>query len=180
MTHRQRGVTLIELLIGLGLLALLTHWGVQGFGPWLEQQRRSTLAEDLAHTLRAAKVEAIHRNLRVIVQPADAGWGHGWRVIADQTGGGAQDERNPVLRVHYGQPGVRVVPTPNAAAQVAFDYLGRPVLAGNGSLAASLHLCHSNWPGKHLRVVLARTGRVRISAQTPATPLCEQPPLTPA
>ncbi|MBD1587977.1 GspH/FimT family protein [Pseudomonas typographi] len=172
MNRRQTGLTLVELLVALGLLALLAHWGATGLAPLLEQQRRSTLAEDLAHGLRAAKVEAIQRNHRVIVQPIGGNWAQGWHMIADQTGGGAADERNPLLQVRYGQPPARVVPTPNAAAQVAFDYLGRPVLPHNGSLAASLHLCSTHRPGEHLRVVIARTGRIRISREVPAVDLC--------
>lgn len=172
MNRTQRGLTLIELMWALMLAALLAYGGVAGLKPLLHKQRLTVAAEALAQGLRAAKVEAIQRNGRVILQPLGEDWANGWRMVADHTGQGAGDPRNPTLRVQPGS-GVRIVPTPNAAPQVAFDYLGRPVLPRGGSLAASLHLCNDVRPDEYLRVVIARTGRVRISRRAPLSNLCE-------
>lgn len=57
--HDQRGVTLIEVLLALGLLVLLITQAVPAFGQWLERQRLHGVARTLAAELQQARQEAI-------------------------------------------------------------------------------------------------------------------------
>lgn len=57
--RNQWGVTLIEVLLALSLLAILITVGVPSFGHWLERQRLQAAARTLAADLRRARQEAV-------------------------------------------------------------------------------------------------------------------------
>ena len=57
----QRGVTLIELLLALGLLVLLVTQAVPAFGQWLDRHRLQAAARAVAADLQLARSEAIAR-----------------------------------------------------------------------------------------------------------------------
>lgn len=166
---RQRGWTLVELLSATIVITIVTALGLHHLPPLLEQQRRTVLAEELAQSLKSARLEAILRNHRVALVPLEGGWSNGWQVVVPKA------PENLVLREVLGIARTRVVPTGNVREQVAFDYLGRPALENNGALAASFHFCDTRNPERHRRVIIARTGRIRISTEPPATVLCDGP-----
>lgn len=57
--RHQGGVTLLELLLALALLAVLITVAVPSFGHWLERQRLQGAARTIAGDLRHARQEAI-------------------------------------------------------------------------------------------------------------------------
>ncbi|UFH48801.1 GspH/FimT family protein [Pseudomonas sp. KNUC1026] len=143
--------------------------GLHHLPPLVEQQRRAVLAEELAQSLRSARLEAVMRNQRVALVPLEGGWSNGWQVVVPRA------SEHLVLREALGIASTRVIPTRNVQEQVAFDYLGRPALENNGALAGSFHFCDNRNPERHRRVIIARTGRIRISTEPPATALCDRP-----
>lgn len=58
---RPRGLTLIELVIGLGICAVLMSLAVPSFGQYLQRQRLKTAAQGLELDLREARFEAARR-----------------------------------------------------------------------------------------------------------------------
>ncbi|PVZ11314.1 MULTISPECIES: GspH/FimT family pseudopilin [unclassified Pseudomonas] len=166
---RQSGWTLVELLGTCAVVIILAVLSLHTLPLLVEHQQRITLAEDLAQSLKSARLEAILRSQRVVLKPLEGGWSAGWQVLMPG------EQQSPPLREALGIPSVRVVPTRNVQEQVAFDYLGRPALENNGALAASFHFCDARNPERHRRVIIARTGRVRISTAPPATVLCQGP-----
>lgn len=58
---RLRGLTLIELVIGLGILAVLMSLAVPSFGQYLQRQRLKAAAQGLELDLREARFEAARR-----------------------------------------------------------------------------------------------------------------------
>jgi len=78
----SRGFTLVELMIGLVLVAILMSIGLPMFRSFtLGQQLRATTS-DLRIALTLARSEAVKRNRVVALQPFDAddGWGSGWII----------------------------------------------------------------------------------------------------
>jgi type IV fimbrial biogenesis protein FimT len=66
--RRPRGVTLIELLVGISILSLLLVVAAPGLGEWLANTRVRNTAEALSASLQQAKGEAVARNTRVRFQ----------------------------------------------------------------------------------------------------------------
>jgi type IV fimbrial biogenesis protein FimT len=62
LIHTQQGVGLIELLIGIALLALLMALGVPQYGTYLANARIRATAESIASGLSTARAEAVNRN----------------------------------------------------------------------------------------------------------------------
>lgn len=60
-----RGLTLIELLIGIAITALLLAFGLPSFGTWMANSRVRGTAEGLQSGLAMARAEAIRRNQNV-------------------------------------------------------------------------------------------------------------------
>lgn len=61
----QRGVTLIELLIGIAVLSVLLATGAPMFSDWIQNAQVRTTAESIQNGLQLARVEAIRRNASV-------------------------------------------------------------------------------------------------------------------
>lgn len=167
----SQGLTLIELLAVMAVLAVLYSLGAPAFSKLIIDQRRLAFADELASGLRNARLEAVQRNRTVILHPLEGNWANGWRMVVDNSGKGPEDPGNPVIVHRAGPWPFAVVPTQNLREQVAFDFLGVPRLANRGALAGTFHLCE---PGvaAHRRVVIARSGRVRVTREGLPTNLC--------
>ncbi len=61
----QYGVTLIELLIGIAVLAVVLAVGMPMFGLWVQNSQVRTAAESIQNGLQIARTEAIRRNANV-------------------------------------------------------------------------------------------------------------------
>lgn len=77
----QRGLTLIELLVAIAVLAILLTAAVPGFRAFVENSRATAASNELATALALARSEAIKRGLSASVCPGDNGWDGGWRVL---------------------------------------------------------------------------------------------------
>lgn len=171
LSKAHHGLTLLDLLVAIAVLAVLAHLAVPAFTGLIAEQRSLTFANELASGLRSARLEAIQRNRGVILQPLEENWANGWRMVVDESGQGLADPENPVVVVRSNSTPITVSPTRGLQEQLAFDFLGTPRLPNRGALAGTFHLCEGGDNG-HRRVVVARTGRVRVTREGPPTPLC--------
>ncbi len=67
----ERGASLIELMVGITLLALLVGLGVPTFSDWLQNARIRAAAESIQTGLQHAKAEAVRRNTQARFQLVD-------------------------------------------------------------------------------------------------------------
>ena len=110
---RQRGLSLVEIVVTLSIAALLVGVGAPALQKVVAVQRMRGASFDLVSDLSLARSEALKRGTRVQLLPQGAGWGEGWKVVA--TGVTEPLAERPA-------PGVTVTTAP---AGVTFDVSGR-------------------------------------------------------
>ena len=80
-SSRQRGFTLIELMVTLSVMIVMLGIAVPTFKNFTATQRVKAVAEDVATSLLLARSEAVKRNKPVTIAPVTAGdWTSGWTV----------------------------------------------------------------------------------------------------
>lgn len=89
----SRGVTLLELMVAITVLAILAGIGVPAFSNIMRNNAIAAQASNLVSALSLARSEAMKRGIRVSVCPSnDSGnactedWNNGWLVFADDFG----------------------------------------------------------------------------------------------
>ena len=91
---RQQGVTLLELMIALTVLAIVTTMAVPSFTRLIENNRLVGRTNDLVTALALARSEAMKRSLNVSLCPStdgescseDEDWSGRWLMFTDDTG----------------------------------------------------------------------------------------------
>jgi type IV fimbrial biogenesis protein FimT len=68
----QRGVTLIELVIGIAIVSILLMMGVPAFNLWIQTTQNRTAAESILNGLQLARAESVRRNAIVRFNLIDA------------------------------------------------------------------------------------------------------------
>ena len=158
LRYTQRGVTLIELVIGLVIISLVMGFGAPSFSGWIQNAKISTAAEATQNGLQLARAEAVRRNTQVRFQftttanntCALSATGTNWVVsLNDPTGlcnTPPQDPPVPPALPVAGSPyiiqarsategssNVAVAITPTTTTTIVFNGLGRvtPVPASN-------------------------------------------------
>lgn len=105
---RAAGFTLVELMIGIAVLALLMALGVPSFMNLVRNNRLVTQTNEVVTGLNLARSEAIKRGLPVSVcvssdqTDCDTGtpdWADGWIMFVDQGTAGELDGTDEVLLV---------------------------------------------------------------------------------
>ena len=94
---RQRGFTILELLITVALLGILMAVAVPSFLSALQNNRMTAHANDLVTAFKLARSEALKRKVPISICAADTSvetptcgsdWTDGWMVIIDSAGAG--------------------------------------------------------------------------------------------
>lgn len=90
-TRRQNGFTLIELMIAIGLTALLMSMAVPAMSLFVSNARQTGAINDFIASMHMARSTAITTNSRVTVCASDDGagcdnvdWNEGWIVFIDE------------------------------------------------------------------------------------------------
>lgn len=165
---RHKGLTLIELLVGLVLIGVVATLAAPAFAALVDSQRRQDTAQQLASSLRLARVEAILRSQPVIVQARESDWSQGWRVYVDVNRNQFQDDDETVLVERSGHRDVKVVGNGRVAMRIGFDNTGRLLNNANGTLA----VCLKDSPASHYQIAIAVTGRVTLRSNGFTTEPC--------
>ncbi len=84
-SRRVRGMTLIEVLTVVAVMAIVTAAAAPGMRSFGISQRAKALSFDLVSDLLIARSEALKRNRVVTVTPNQGDWAKGWTVTAGTT-----------------------------------------------------------------------------------------------
>lgn len=78
--RRQRGMTLIELMIGLGIVAALLAIGMPNFNLWIQNSQNRAAAESILNGIQLARAEAVRRSTLVRFNLTDTNGLVAWTV----------------------------------------------------------------------------------------------------
>lgn len=152
-----RGFTLIELMVTLGVLAVLVSIAAPSFNTMIQNNRMTTRANDLVTALNLARSEAIRRGANITVcASSDATtctgtWGQGWVIL----------EGANVLRVFPALAGTITLAETSTAASVVYQARGMV------SAARTFNVCDSARSGETGRQIdVSAAGRVSVSPFT--------------
>lgn len=169
-----RGLTLLELLIVLTLVALLTGVAAPGLhGLIAGNQVRTTAGRFMTH-VNLARTESIMRSQRVVLCPsadgseclAEGHWHRGWLVFVDVDGDREHGADEPVLHRSGAAPDVALVTSVMRRRLVLYPTGLSP--GSNGTYT----ICSETAQAPPLAVIVANTGRARLSRERPdGTPL---------
>lgn len=157
--HRQTGLTLIELMVAIAVLAIGLSIGLPVFGAQLEARRLAATQALLQTDLAFARQQALEDNRAVIVASA-AGWQNGWRVFVDMDGDGLFGSADRLLRSQPPQP-VSISGNSQVSSYVRYNGLGETQLLNGGFQAGTLLLCPHQTSVAGRSLVINRSGRVR-------------------
>lgn len=189
-SRRRNGFTLIELMVGVAVLAIALGAGVPSMSEFIQNSRLSAQANDLLASLHLARTEAIKRNAQVTLcakSPgaancsiaAGTGWQIGWVVFVDVNNNRALDAGEPVLDSH-GAAANRVAITPSIGNLNLFFYTSRGVVRypdpADVTLSVALNgifrICDGRGLDHARGLVLSPTGRVEVTKSTTVIGTC--------
>ncbi|SEO72901.1 GspH/FimT family pseudopilin [Aquisalimonas asiatica] len=84
--HKEKGFTLIELMVAIAVMGVLLTVGIPGFQYLMQSSQISTQTNELVTALSTARSEAVRQNAEVTVEPVGSEWGNGFRVMLDDSG----------------------------------------------------------------------------------------------
>jgi type IV fimbrial biogenesis protein FimT len=169
---KERGFTLLELLLGLMVSGILAHLAAPNFKGLLEAHQQRSAANSLADGLRFARNEALARNRDVVIHASEDDWSQGWRVIEDVSGRGHMDDDNPVLLERQDSGHITIVGNGPVKSLVRFSGLGEPIFTGGGFRAGTVHICGMDQAQSLYQVVLAPSGRISLRSDKTEQALC--------
>jgi type IV fimbrial biogenesis protein FimT len=167
----QRGVTLIEVMVVLGIAAILLAFAVPGFREFVARNRLDGASQDLLASLQLARSEATRRGAQVTMRLAGTAgsknWGTGWAMFVDTNGNGALDTGEEVIRqgMALASP-LTLYGTASFDTFIAFNRDGRLTNAGGGYFV----LCDGgalteDGQSRSRAVLVNGAGRVRMAAR---------------
>lgn len=169
LVRRMRGVTLVELLTTVVILAIVCTFGLTAFGDVLARLRVQTALHLISADLAMARSSAIMRRDQVVACPgaaalgcrSDADWSHGWIVFADPDGNRQPDVDSDVIRVADAPSGAPAsIRLTSTRAFVRYQRDGRS--AGTN---LTVNVCHKDTLAG--QVVVNNLGRVRSTRPAP-------------
>lgn len=194
--HAARGMTLIELMVGIAIVAILFSLAAPSFGTWIQNTHIRTSAEAMQNGLILARAEAVRRNTNVRFQLTDtlnnscalSTTGTNWVISQDDpTGACASAVVNPsdtapaaprIIRKRAGTEGSRNALVAAGQTTIIFNGLGRvtPVPAGDininitNPVGGNCTFDTTPGPMTCLRLVVSPGGQVRMCNPKFASP----------
>lgn len=169
--RNQDGLTLIELVVSMVLVAVLAAWAIPSLSHLLQQQRLTVRTNELVTALHLARTTAIQRGVDVMLCASadgvscgsDAGYTPGWLVFEDRERNGFVDpgERLLSMRRFDDPSGPSITGNRMVADYVSFDRRGYSRTLSGAFQAGTVTLCGKAGQGR--AITLNRVGRVRTS-----------------
>lgn len=193
LKSRQKGFTLVELMIGLVILAILLSTGLPAFSLWIQNTQTRTGAESVLNGLQLARTEAVTRNANVRFTLSDAGGTLDWSVgcvtaVGDinldgvpdcpatiQSRSGAEGSRNARVGISTAAPGAygtAIASGTGLPAGVTFTFLGR--VANVGADITRIDVTNATTTAARRMVITIGTGGT-IRMCDPAVSLASNP-----
>lgn len=162
--QNENGFTLIELMVGIAVLAIALMLGIPSFADWIQNSQIRTASESISSGLQSARAEAIRRNTPVEFSLTGNGGGGetGWQIV-ERNSGTALQSQTP----GEGSRNVTLTTTPADARKITFTGLGR-VATSNADGTAVLTQINIDNPkltaaqSHDLQIGIASGGSIRM------------------
>lgn len=174
----QRGVSLLESVVTLGLVAGTLQMAAPAFSDYLDATRLSAASQELYSDLQLARIEAIKRNRRVaLCKSADArscasegGWEQGWILFHDENNNGQADAGEEVIARHAALPeGLRAHGNQPVDEYISYTPLGATRSRSGALQAGTVTVCRFSGTTSATReLVINVMGRPRVQKGTAA------------
>ena len=175
--RRVRGITLIETMMALAVLAILIATAAPAFGNLISSTDAQTSRSTLTTALETARILAVSRSAHVAVCPSTdrqhcghtTEWQQGWIVFIDADHDGARDESEEIITVNEALPDRVAILT--SAGRTHVEY--RPDGSSPGS-NVTFTVCDVRGADQASSLVINNAGRVRPGKPTAkAAAACE-------
>ena len=167
--RRQRGITLLELMIALGLAGLLLSMAVPALGTFVSNARQTGAINDFVSSIHLARSTAVTTNARVTICPSSNGtsceavdWSNGWIVFSDQDSDQTVDGTERIIGTS-GEVNDLTIESAEFDTYLTFRPNGR---VGNGTFT----LCDPD-RNEH-RITVFLSGRTRIDKRPMGNSRC--------
>ena len=165
----QRGLTLIELLAAVAVVAILSGFAVSALGGWLEAARASAARADLLASLAQAAARSGLTGTRAVLCPSvdasqcsdEPDWSLGWLVFMDNNASRELEGGERILRVQPPLPGKVRLRTTAGRTRIVFQ--ASAVTPGSN---ATFTLCDGRGPSRARTLVLANDAHLRDGVPT--------------
>lgn len=164
----QRGVTLMETMIVLALVAVLLALGLPGFRDFVSRSRLDSAAQDLMTSLQYARSEATRRGgqvtLRLDGTAGSKDWGSGWTMFVDTDRDGVLDVNEEELRRGMALTApLTLIGSSAFGTVIAFDRDGRLTSAGGHLVLCDGGSLTEGNRSRSRAVLVNGAGRVRMA-----------------
>ena len=180
--RKPLGFTLVELLVGMALMAALMLIAVPNFSTWLQNTQIRTASEAVLNGVHLARAEAVRRNVPVIFQMTStldntctvSTSGKNWVVSLDPVAGLcgtppsadlSASAAGRIVQVRSSTDGSKNATVEASQASITFNGLGRPT-AGAGMNVTVRNptggSCNPGGPMRCMRVTVSSMGQVRL------------------
>ncbi|UCE89959.1 MAG: GspH/FimT family pseudopilin [Pseudomonadota bacterium] len=163
MKNRISGLTLVELMVMLAVVAILIAVGVPNLRNIISGNRLTTQINQLSNHLAYARSEAVTRSKRVgLMSAGGANWEAGWTVWVDDNGDRVMDAGEERLRVAEAMPANIALTNDTGSATIVYDADGTAV--ETQAAAVAFTLCNNAdkaVPGRELTINV--TGRPELT-----------------
>jgi type IV fimbrial biogenesis protein FimT len=168
MLRLQKGVTLVELLVTLAILATLFGIALPSFANLIRDNRLAAASNELLAVVRYVRSEAIKRGRRVTLCVSSdqlsctpgSDWHGGWLVFVDDNGNGLREVDEEVLRMGADNAGaLTIIGNTHVRNYLSYNAEGRTQLVSGGLQMGTVTLC-----GEPVarRLVINSVGRPRV------------------
>ena len=176
---RQRGFTIIEMVVTVALVGILTSLAVPTFGETLRSWRRDSATRALNTTLLQARAEAIKSTRKIMVCPTTTGtscansteWKTGWMLFVDDGANDqAYDAGERILQITTEQGGIASLASSSGVRFLQFWPNG---LMFSTAAAGTAHTTFTVTPSGLTsatmvdKIAVSRVGRATVTTELP-------------
>lgn len=166
---RNRGMTLLELIITMAVVAVLVAGAAPSFADMLSNGKVRSARSALNTALNQTRMAAVTRGTPVVACPASdqqscmatTRWDSGWIVFADDNDNGKRESNETVITVAQAQP--RGVAIQSTAGRTRVTYRGDGTSGGSN---ITITLCDQRGADRASSLVISNVGRIRLGTPT--------------